>query len=126
MCYFGLISSAKQKIYGYKTHALPGRNTYIILVCQRCSSGTPAEYSPNLHIVISAWTSRYDVSGWLNVVQWVHVSDRSNNAHCLKKKNYSIRDTVPYIAVQLSITPESHFREDRHTTKDKKTVLTPL
>lgn len=29
-------------------------------------------------------------------------------------------DTELYIAVQLTVTPESHFREDRHTAKDKK------
>lgn len=32
-------------------------------------------------------------------------------------------DTVQYIAVQLSITPESHFREDWHTTKGNRAFV---
>lgn len=35
-------------------------------------------------------------------------------------------DTVVNIAVQLSITPESHSREDRQTMRSNKSLLTTL
>lgn len=35
-------------------------------------------------------------------------------------------DTVVNIAVQLSITPESHFREDRQIMRSNKSPLTTV
>lgn len=55
----------------------------------------------------------------------VHVCDCGNNAHYWRE-NDSMLDTVVNIAVQLSITPESHFREDRQRTRSNKSLLTAL
>lgn len=93
------------------------RNVYIILL------QTAKKKTSNLHVIFFQ-ISMYSVFCWLNIVHQVHISHCSNKAHCLQKKTIVFFfDTVQYIAVQLSITPESHFREDRHTTYIRKLLF---
>lgn len=86
ICYFGLISSAKKVDKKKHMHRHVGTSTSYSFVRGSTGGGTSRIFC-SMRVVIPARTNMYGVICWLNVIQLVHICDRSNNAHHFKNKS---------------------------------------